>query len=330
MPKPITILLTPVLWLAMALAALAADPSKAITDPSKAGPDFATQGEYVGTIKTREGVQKFGVQIVALGDGKFRGVGYCGGLPGAGWDLGEKHVTERKLNGGSFTFQTEKGSITATVCDGEIRVCTARGRAIGTLKKICRKSPTLAAKPPEGARVLFDGTSAEKFENGRMTDDKLLMQGVTSKQKFGSFKMHLEFRTPYQPHARGQGRGNSGFYAQGRYEVQILDSFGLEGRDNECGGIYSVGPPAVNMCLPPLTWQTYDVDYTAAEYEDGKKVHNASITVRHNGVLIHENQELPHATTASPLGEGPELGPVFLQDHGNPVCFRNIWVVEKK
>ncbi len=323
MSKSITILVTPGLCLVMALSALAAD-------PAKADPDFAIQGEYVGNIRTREGIEKFGVQIVALGDGKFRGVGYCGGLPGAGWDKSEKHVTERKLNGGSLTFKTEKGPIAVTICDGQIKVCTARGRALGTLKKVCRKSPTLGAKPTKGAVVLFDGTSAEKFENGRMTDDGLLMQGARSKQKFGSFKMHLEFRTPYQPHARGQGRGNSGFYAQGRYEVQILDSFGLEGRDNECGGIYSVGPPAVNMCLPPLTWQTYDIDYTAAEYEDGKKVRNASITVRHNGVLIHKNQELPHATTASPLGEGPELGPVFLQDHGNPVRYRNIWVVEKK
>ncbi len=330
MPKPVTILLTPALCLAMAISLLAADQGKAITDPTKAGPDFATQGEYVGNIQTREGTQKYGVQIVALGDGKFRGVGYCGGLPGAGWDQSEKRVTEGKLNGGSLTFQNDKRPITVTICDGQITVCAGRGRTIGTLKKVSRKSPTLGAKPPEGAVVLFDGTTAESFEKGRITDDGLLMQGVTSKKKFASFKMHLEFRTPYQPHARGQGRGNSGFYAQGRYEVQILDSFGLEGRDNECGGIYSVGPPAVNMCLPPLAWQTYDVDYTAAEYEDGKKVGNASITVRHNGVLIHENQELPHATTASPLGEGPQLGPVFLQDHGNPVRFRNIWVVEKK
>jgi hypothetical protein len=119
---------------------------------------------------------------------------------------------------------------------------------------------------------------------------------------------------------------------QGRYEVQMLDSFGLEGEQNECGGIYSVGKPAVNMALPPLTWQTYDIDYTAAVYENGKVKTNPRVTVIHNGVTIHDNIELPgeRNTTAAPLKAGPEPGPVYLQNHGNPVRYRNIWVVEKK
>src|SRR5690606_10766687 len=131
---------------------------------------------------------------------------------------------------------------------------------------------------------------------------------------FGDHKIHIEFLLPYKPEARGQGRGNSGIYLQGRYEVQMLDSFGLEGRDNECGGIYSVAKPKVNMCLPPLVWQTYDIDFTAARYDaEGKKTANARITVHHNGVLIHDDIELPHATTASRLKEGPEDGPIYLQ-----------------
>jgi hypothetical protein len=153
---------------------------------------------------------------------------------------------------------------------------------------------------------------------------------VTSKQKFGNCQVHLEFRTPFQLTASGQGRGNSGCYLQGRYEVQVLDSFGLEGLDNECGGIYSIARPSVNMCYPPLSWQTYDIDFTAATYDDaGAKLKNARMTVRHNGVVIHNDVECDHATTAAPVAEGAEPGPLYLQDHGNPVRYRNIWIVEK-
>jgi hypothetical protein len=194
-----------------------------------------------------------------------------------------------------------------------------------------RKSPTLGEKPPEGAIVLFDGTSADAFEGGKL-DGELLVQGATSKQKFGSHKVHIEFRTPYQPEDDSQGRGNSGVYLQGRYEVQILDSFGLKGEQNEAGGIYSVAKPKVNMALPPLAWQTYDIDFTAAKYDGDKLVENPRITVKHNGVVIHDNVELPgdRNTTAAPVAAGKEPGPLYLQDHGNPVRFRNVWVVEKE
>ena len=118
---------------------------------------------------------------------------------------------------------------------------------------------------------------------------------------------------------------------QGRYEVQILDSFGLEGKHNECAGIYEVKAPSVNMCFPPLSWQTYDVEFTAPRFdENGKKTSNARMTVRHNGVLVHENVEVPGPTRAAPNKEGSEPGPIFLQDHGNPIRFRNVWVLEKK
>ncbi len=315
-----------VLWFAS--ACLAADKNAAYTDPAKAGPDFAIQGEYQGAVKTDEGERKFGVQIVALGEGKFHGAGYPGGLPGDGWDKSEKMEGDGELKDGAVVFDAGEGR-QAVVKGGVLTVTDGSAQVLATLKKVDRKSPTLGAKPPAGAVVLFDGTTADAFEGGRMTDDGLLMEGVTSKQKFGSFTMHLEFRTPFMPGARGQARGNSGFYAQGRYEVQILDSFGLKGESNECGGIYGVASPAVNMCFPPLAWQTYDVDFTAAEWKDGRMVRKPRMTVRHNGVLVHENVELPHATTAAPVKEGPEKGPIFLQNHGNPVRFRNIWVVEK-
>ena len=157
--------------------------------------------------------------------------------------------------------------------------------------------------------------------------------GTLSKATFKDCHLHLEFRTPYKPHARGQQRGNSGVYYGGRWETQVLDSFALEGRMNECGGIYSIAAPDLNMCLPPLTWQTYDVDFTAAKFDqNGKRTAWPRMTVRLNGVIIHNDRELPKDLTTAAPGKGPlkdEPLPIFLQDHGNPVVFRNIWVMPK-
>lgn len=320
-------------WVSGLLVALVACTSwgkgPAITDPAKADADYALQGEYEGTVKTEEGEVKFGAQIIALGQGKFHAVGYPGGLPGAGWNGSPKVEMDAEAKDGVVTFKGDQ--VTGTLKAGSITI-TANQQELGTLKKVERKSPTLGAAAPAGAIVLFDGKNTNEWENGRI-EDGLLMQGVTSKRKFGSHQLHIEFRLPYQPEERGQGRGNSGIYMQGRYETQMLDSFGLSGEHNECGGIYSVKKPDVNMCLPPLVWQTYDIDYTAAKFDAaGKLVANPKVTVKHNGVVIHKDVELPgdRSTTAAPSGPGPAPGPVFLQDHGNPVRYRNIWVVETK
>ncbi|MBN1909562.1 MAG: DUF1080 domain-containing protein [Pirellulales bacterium] len=306
------------------------------TDPAKAGPDFAVQGEYVGLVETAKGVEtsggkaKFGAQVIALGKGEFHLVAYHGGLPGAGWDKSDKFEADGKAVDGVVQFASPAHEAKVTLKDGALTVTDTDGKVIGTLKKTFRKSPTLGAKPPVGAVVLFDGATAEHFQKGRKTPDGLLQQGAVSKQKFGSATIHVEFRTPFTPDGRDQKRGNSGCYVQGCYEVQILDSFGLEGKDNECGGIYKVARPAVNMCLPPLSWQTYDIDFTAATFRDGKKTANARITVRHNGVVIHDNVEIPSATPGGTQAESPEGGPLFLQDHHDPVRFRNVWIVPKE
>ncbi|MBI2478478.1 MAG: DUF1080 domain-containing protein [Planctomycetia bacterium] len=311
----------------------AADPDAVVfTDPAKAGIDYELQGEYAGNVKTDDENLKIGVQIIALGNETFQAVGFIGGLPGDGWSRGDKsHTAEGKLEDGilRFTSDQDDGKLISEVKDGSI-VVYAGDTKVAELTKVHRQSPTLGAKAPEGAIVLFDGSSTDAWEGGEILDGKWLgAQNIATKEKFGDHSLHIEFQTPFMPTSRGQGRGNSGVYLQSRFEVQVLDSFGLEGKNNECGGIYSISEPIGNMCFPPLVWQTYDVDFTAARYdESGKKIKNARATIRHNGVVIHDDLELAHGTPGR-HGEGPELDGLFLQNHGNPVVFQNIWVTKK-
>jgi len=306
------------------------------TDPAAADADFPFQGEYEGVVTHEAGETKFGVQVIALGDGKFTAVAYPGGLPGAGWTppdkitgggVREEDVVE--LEGVDLGGTKRRG----TIRGGSLHVLDDAAGTIATLSKVERQSPTLGAKPPANAIVIFDGPGPvdenETLVNPRITADGLLMEGAVTKQEFGDATWHIEFLLPYQPSARGQGRGNSGAYFQGRYEVQMLDSFGLEGKNNECGGIYSVAAPSVNMCLPPLTWQTYDVEVTSPKYEGDTKVKDARLTVRHNGVVIHDDVEVPKVTPSGRDGPDKTRGPLYLQDHGNPVRYRNIWVLPK-
>jgi hypothetical protein len=297
------------------------------TDAAKAGPDYAVQGEYQGKVGENE--QKVGAQVIALGDGKFHCVFYHGGLPGDGWTRDETKVeAEGKTEGDETKF--EKDGKSAVIKGGKMSLIHEGGEVVGTLEKVERKSATLGKQAPDGATVLFGKAGDEKnWKGGKLTDDGNLGVGVTTNQKFGDCTMHIEFRTPFQPKAGGQGRGNSGVYINNRYELQVLDSFSLSGENNECGGFYQIKEPIVNMCYPPLAWQTYDIEFSAAKYEGDKKVKNARVTVKHNGVTIHDDLELPRATPGG-IGEGPEAAALFFQDHGNPVAFRNVWIAEKQ
>jgi hypothetical protein len=280
------------------LKLVSAAPANVFLTAEDAGPDFVIQGEYEGELS---GKAKLGAQVFAEGNGKFMVVFLPGGLPGAGWDaktrIKSAAVSEggkTTVNGGGFSGEIADGKLTGKSSDGAF-----------TLQKVIRQSPTLGAKPPAGAIVLFDGTSVDEWKGGKLVEGNLLSMGTSTVKTFaGPFKLHLEFRTPFQPTARGQGRGNSGVYVLGT-EVQVLDSFALEGKNNECGGIYGKKAPDVNMCFPPLSWQTYDM-----ELRDG------AMTVYHNGVKIHD---------AVPWNKGP--GGINLQNHGNPVYYRNIWLL---
>lgn len=326
--KSVFATLSCLLLLSCLVSVHAKDGAPAYTDPAEAGADFKFQGEYLGTVDA-DG-SRWGAQVIALGKGKFRVVGYSGGLPGDGWSAGgEVNKSEGKLSGDAIVIDLPEFVVRI---DGKHLTVESAGDGdkLGQLEKVERKSPTLGAKPPAGAIVLFDGSNTDHWVNGKIVEGKYLgATGVETKEKFGDHSLHLEFRTPFMPESEGQARGNSGLYLQSRYEVQILDSFGLEGLDNECGGIYSIAKPKLNMAFPPLSWQTYDVDFTAAKYDaSGKKTTNARATIRLNGVVVHDNLELPHGTPGR-LPEEAGDAPIFLQDHGNPVVFQNIWVVKK-
>ncbi|MDA1232755.1 MAG: DUF1080 domain-containing protein [Planctomycetota bacterium] len=302
------------------------DQNKAYVNGKDAGPAFAIQGEYTGTVKIGDSSVNIGVQVISEGMNKLVWVAYIGGLPGDGWDGNTPLRGTGEVEGEKGILNGEQGR--GEIKDGSLVISTAENVRLGEIPKVVRISPTASRKPPKVAVILFDGTTADEFEGGKMDDEKSLLQGVTSHKKFGSFELHVEFLLPYMPNARGQGRANSGCYLQGRYEVQMLDSFGLTGEDNECGGIYEIRKPDTNMCFPPLSWQTYDIEYHTAKFgADGKKTGDAWMTVRHNGVVIHEKATLPRGTRAAPVGEGAEDGPIYLQNHGNPVRYRNIWVM---
>jgi len=299
-----------------------------ITDPSIAGPDFQLQGEYLGELIHDSKIKTFGAQVISKGDGKFVIKLMAGGLPGQeGFLKEEKPILLTALTENGKT--NVQGKDYSGYIEKEKLTIINKEKKSHTLNKVERKSPTLGKSPPSNSIILFDGKNAGEWNNGKLVENELLNNGVSSKKKFKDFHLHLEFRLPFMPKASGQGRGNSGLYLQDRYEIQILDSFGLDGKNNECGGVYTQYAPSVNACLPPLVWQTYDVDFKAAKYdENGKKISDAEATVFHNGIKIHENIKLK-GPTGGGKPETKEPGSFQLQNHGNPVYFRNIWVIEK-
>jgi hypothetical protein len=172
-----------------------------------------------------------------------------------------------------------------------------------------------------------DSTNAWQNLTWRMNEEGVLRVGkgnMLAKDKLANFRLHIEFRTPYMPIEQGQARGNSGVYLQGKYEVQVLDSFGIYPlQDNDCGGVYKVKAPIGNATLPPMQWQTFDITYV-----EGSGARPPRITVDHNGVRVIERAEVPATLTAQGTGGGnPDSGFLMLQDHGNPVEFRNIWAL---
>ena len=325
-------------------------------EAAKADPDFTVQGEYEGAVagdaSRKVGVQVIalgdGLFCAVILPGGLPGAGWdgknkaqCDGerkdanvalMPAKGE---RKYMNRRK---GQFsateTFPAPgQADYTGTIANGILTATSASGEKIEA-KKVLRKSPTLEAKAPEGAAILLpyepgrkpslEGWSFGKdvpwqaLDEGAMAIDGVVGNQASIRKPFGApdWKFHLEFRLIYKPRATGQGRSNSGIFISGLPEIQVLDSFGLSGLKNECAAFYSAKAPDVNMCLPPLSWQTIDVTFAAAKPAAASQpAASARCTVEHNGVVIHKDFEVK--------GGG---GGLMLQHHTeNGLAFRNIW-----
>jgi hypothetical protein len=337
--------------LVLASAAVAADAQFVVDDP------YA--GLYEGTFQTRLARGKAEAQIRALGDGAYDGfivlkiehdgvdkittVGMVTEFkpgPDAKASIGATHpnLLDKRLDHPDqrlkFPPMTFTGEITPGKMAGDISGPWMRpGESTFTMARIkTPKSATLGAEPPKGAIVLFDGRDRGQWKEPKwkIVDGTLQAGGgnITTKQSLTNFLLHLEFRTPFMPDKRGQERGNSGVYLRSVFEVQVLDSFGLFPlEDNDCGGIYKVQAPdvsVVNACLPPGDWQTYDITYREG---DKRSMSPPEITVVQNGKTVVQRARVPLNLVVNGTGGGEvDGGYLMLQDHGNPVQYRNIWV----
>jgi hypothetical protein len=191
--------------------------------------------------------------------------------------------------------------------------------------------------PPSDAIVLFDGKDLSKWEGGdqwKIENGVATVRGgsIQTKQPFGDCQLHIEWASPEKVSGSGQGRGNSGVYLMGHYEIQILDSYQNHTYpDGSAGSLYKQSPPLVNVSRKPGEWQSYDIIFTAPRFKDGKLAKPGYVTVLHNGVLVQNHFEIEgtSAWDSAPAYEPhAEKLPLHLQNHGNPVRFRNIWIRE--
>lgn len=249
-------------------------------------------------------------------------------------------IIEATAKNGVLTF--DQDGYSGTIQGDRFTGARRSGRVTYEMSRTVHQPPTMGMAPPDNALVLFDGANFDAWQDAAgwvLADGNAMMvtpdgSDLVSKARFKDVQLHIEFRTPFMPGQRGQSRGNSGVFVQDQYEIQVLDSYGLDGYYDECGALYKVSAPYVNACLPPTQWQTYDITFHAARFnEDGTVKEYPRMTVLHNGFVIQKDQEIPWITAwkeKERLQPPPtEPGAIKLQSHrSHYVQFRNVWVVD--
>jgi hypothetical protein len=305
----------------------------------------AFMGEYAGSYKAdRTQTTKATAKVIAEGPSYYRVVlqaePLTPGAPTAQFEIyGVRQGTRVHLFG-----RADAKMWTGTIV-GDRLVANPGYYAVGIeLRKTTRRSPTEGAPPPAGAVVLLP------FEPGKAPDTSAWSGGpwkpqedgslqcnpgkgsITTRQSFGDMKLHVEFWLPLMADSFGQGRANSGVYLNNLYEIQVLDSFGLVPSMGDCAAIYDQSSPLVNANLPPEHWQTYDITFRAPRMNpDGSVKEKARLTLEFNGIKVHDNTPIEGATAGHEPGKPPAnaaTGPLQLQDHGNLIRYRNIWLTD--
>jgi hypothetical protein len=318
-------------------AKAAAPPAKATTPTKERLPDPVT-GEYSGKVSRPGQDIKAEAKVIGTGSEEYEVV--------LTWTEGGKGNTIRwpaRVEGGKVIFdgQNDAMEVVGVIADQKL-TATVKGKFEGkfNLEYTRRTSRTEGDPPLEGGEVLLPYAEGKPTSTAEWTNDTwkaqpdgsmLVGKGNNStKKSFGDCRLHIEFYIPYEPDCKGQDRGASGVFLQGRYEIQILDSFGQDPTIDGCGAITGVRVPRPGAPLPPARWQTYDIVFRAPVLDGDTVLKPAIITVVQNGMKIHDIIKVDKATAGGVAGPPVEKSPLMLQEHGSPVRFRNIWIKELK
>ncbi len=315
--------------------------------PGRGWAQDAFMGEYQGTYHAdRSQTSKATAKVIAEGPGYYRVVVQAESLaPGEPTAQFEIYGVQQgnKIN----LFGRANGDMWHGAIDGEKLVADPSYYGISLeLRKTTRTSPTEGATPPADAVVLLPFTPGKAPDTSAWNGGPWIPQddgslqcdpdkgSITTRQNFSDLKLHVEFWLPLMAESFFQDRANSGVFLNNLYEIQVLDSFGLVPSMGDCGAIYNQVRPLVNANLPPEHWQTYDITFRAPRMSpDGSLKEKARVTVELNGIKVQDNSTIEGGTVDYEPGKPPTnaaAGPIQLQDHGNPVRYRNIWLVELK